>query len=161
MRNGHALHGARFLVYAMAGGLVAALALWSTIARGADLTGPVKMDLADAASCARFRQAGAAVAGVAPCSVGLGRLRLKCENDPNCTSATSAKTWTFRPANWLEKRWAATPTPSPRPTVTPRPTASARPTPSPKPTEIDACPGGCLVYDFDARKATCRRPCPK
>lgn len=153
--NARAIHGSRFLVYALAGALLAAAALWSTIARGADLSGPVRMTLDDAAACARFRWAGAAVAGVAPCSVGLGRIRLKCEGDPECKSPTSAKTWTFRPANWLEKRWKSTPTPSPRPTITPRPSAS------PTPTEIDACPGGCMVYDFETRKATCRRPCPK
>lgn len=143
--NARAIHGSRFLVYALAGGLLAAAALWSSIARGADLAGPVQMTFDDAATCARFRAAGAAVAGVAPCSVGLGRLRY------NATQGA----WIYRPAKWLEARWAATPSPRPTPTITPRPTAS------PRPTEVDACPGGCMVYDFALRKASCLRPCPE
>lgn len=146
--NARAIHGSRFLVYALVAGAVAAAALWATIARGADLAGPVKMDLDDTPSCARFRQAGAAVAGVAPCSVGLGRLVLKCDGDPDCSKATSAKVWTYRPAKWLQARWKATPTPSPSASV-------------PMLAEIDACPGSCMVYDLKTRKATCRRLCPK
>lgn len=156
--NARAIHGSRFLVYAIAGGLLAAAAGWAAASRalgareGADV---VTMQLEDAPACARFREAGAPVAGMAPCTVGLGRMVLKCEGDPDCSKATSARTWTYRPARWLQKRWAATPSPRPTPTVTPRPTAS------PRPTEVDACRGGCMVYDFALRKASCLRPCPE
>jgi len=120
MRNDRAMHGGRFLIYATAGALLAAASLWATIARGEARTGRVEMASDDAAVCARFRAAGAPVAGIAPCTIGLGRVREKCEGDPDCVSPASARTWVYRPAKWLEARWKATPTASPRPTPSPR-----------------------------------------
>jgi hypothetical protein len=190
MRHDHAMHGGRFLVYAVTGGLVAAIALWASLAHAEARTAAVRMPLAGAATCARFRAAGAPVAGVAPCTVVLGRVREHCEGDPDCTDPASVRSWVYRPAKWLQARWEATATPVPM--ATPRPSCppgwqtgiawgtgavvccppgsvvvsggcKVEPSATPKPsaTEADACPGGCMVYDFEARRATCRKPCPK